>query len=87
MTSIAGVKLNFCYLPLELQYNICKQLTLEELFALNRMHIPGFETVSFYIDNYLQKEKYKDQSRLKDCMFLINFEEYRDLIYDYLYDF
>ncbi len=86
MTSNAGININFDSLPIELQNNIFKNLTLEELFALNRMHIRGFELLASYIDDYLQKEKYKEQTKLKDCMFLLNFEEYRDSIYDYLYE-
>ncbi len=86
MTSSAGVKFNFGSLPLELQKNVCEQLTLPELFELNKLDMQGFEIVSVFINDYMEKEKYKQQSRLKDCMFLINFEEYRDAIYQYLYD-
>ncbi len=86
MTSNPSHTNNFELLPIELKNNIFNKLTLEELFALNRMHIRGFESVASYIDDYLKTHKYKEQTRLKDCMFLLNFEEYRDSIYDYLYE-
>jgi hypothetical protein len=86
MTSNTSIFNNIESLPYELQYKIYEQFTLEELFALNRQQIPSLQSLSFYIDRYLENKKYKEQSRLKDCMFLINFEEYRDLIYEYLYD-
>jgi hypothetical protein len=86
MTTDCDFSTNLLLLPYELQYKIYEQFTLEELFALNRQQIPSLQSLSFYIDRYLENKKYKEQSRLKDCMFLINFEEYRDSIYEYLYD-
>jgi hypothetical protein len=86
MTSTERVSCNFESLPVELQNKICEHFTLEELFKFNRMQIPGFEAVSLYIDYYIHNQKYKEQSRLKDCMFLLKFEKYYDSIYEHLYD-
>jgi len=82
--SIAHFSYNFYSLPIELQNKIYEYLTLETLLILK--NIPMFESVSLYIDYYFQNQKYKEQSRLKDCIYLINFEEYKELIYNYLYD-
>jgi hypothetical protein len=86
MTSIAGVSCNFEYFPIELQNKIYEYLTLEDLLTLKRTELSYFESISLYIDYYFRNEKYKEQSRLKDCMYLLNFEEYRELIYNHLDD-
>ncbi len=77
---------NLTLLPIELQQNIYSYLTLKELFALNRMQISELESINTYIDYYFDSHKYKEKSRLKDCMFLMNFEEYKELMYEYLYE-
>lgn len=86
MTDIRQMDINFGLLPIELQHKIYKQFTLEELFALNRHQLPLFASVDSFIDNYLEKQKYKEQTNLKDCIFLMNFEEYRTHIYHYFYE-
>lgn len=77
---------NMELLPIELQHKIYKHFTLEELLTLNRMQLTMFYSISSYIDYYFDKEKYKEQNKLNDCMFLISFIEYKDLIFSYLYE-
>ncbi len=84
MTSFTSFIININNLPIELQYNIFSYLSLEELFILNKLQINQFTSISSYIDYYLDNHKYK--YKLKDCMYLIMFEEYRDLIFEYLYE-
>jgi hypothetical protein len=80
---------NLELLPVELYYKTYEFLTVEELFRLNRMQLQTdglFLSLSSYIDYYLEQEKYKAQDKLKDCMFLIMLDEYRNTIFSYLYD-
>ncbi len=73
-------------LPIEIKYNIYSYLTLDKLFELNRMQTHELYYINNYIDYYFDTHKYKDHSRLKDCMYLIKFEEYREIVYEYLYE-
>ncbi len=83
MSTINSIFYNIELLPIELQHLIYKQLSLSELFIYNSFNITS---INSYIQYYFEKEEYKKQSKLKDCMFLIKLDEYKDSIFSYLYD-
>ncbi len=73
-------------LPIELYSSIFKQFTIEELFKLYEMELPFSDSLLQFIQIYIHQKKYKNQSNLKDCMFLVDFEEYSAFVYEYLYE-